>query len=94
MASVYILYSESLDKHYTGSCKEIEFRIHQHLNNDLEGFTGRAHDWQLYFLAEGLNYGQARRIENHIKKMKSRKYLENLKKYPEIIEKLEEKYRG
>jgi putative endonuclease len=31
---------------------------------------------------------QAREIEKHLKKMKSRKYLENLKRYPEMLGKL------
>ncbi len=31
-------------------------------------------------------------IENHIKRMKSRRYIENLIKYPEIGKKLLEKY--
>jgi hypothetical protein len=33
-------------------------------------------------------FTQARRIENHIKRMKSRKYIMNLKTYPEMMEKL------
>jgi len=61
--------------------------MQEHINNHFEvGFTHRAQDWQLYFLAEGLEFGQARRIENHIKKMKSRKYLADLLKYPEIFD--------
>jgi putative endonuclease len=28
------------------------------------------------------------KIERHIKKMKSKKYIQNLKKYPEMVEKL------
>jgi putative endonuclease len=35
---------------------------------------------------------QAHKIENHIKKMKSKKYIENLKKYPEISLRLLQKY--
>jgi putative endonuclease len=35
---------------------------------------------------------QALRIEKHIKNMKSKKYIEDIKKYPEITERLKEKY--
>jgi putative endonuclease len=35
---------------------------------------------------------QAVFIESKIKRMKSRKYIENLKKYPEIVEKMLRKY--
>ena len=38
-------------------------------------------------------FTQALAIEKHIKSMKSRKYLENLKKYPEITEKLKQLYK-
>jgi len=41
---------------------------------------------------DDLTYAQARMIETHIKRMKSRKYIENLMKYPAIAEKLKEKY--
>ncbi len=34
----------------------------------------------------------AGKIENHIKKMKSKKYIKDLKKYPEIAQKLIKKY--
>ena len=31
-------------------------------------------------------------VEEHIKSMKSKKYIQNLKKYPEMVEKLKDKY--
>lgn len=48
----------------------------------------RANDWEIFFTIEDLKYRQARDIEKHIKNMKSKKYITNLEKYPEIIEKL------
>jgi len=36
---------------------------------------------------------QAIKIESHLKKSKNKVYLENLKKYPEISERLIEKYK-
>ena len=93
MASVYVLYSPSINQYYIGSCKELSERLAQHLSKEIPGaFTGKAKDWILYFSMNGLNYEQARQIEKHIKKMKSRKYIENLKKYPELSEKLIAKY--
>ncbi len=93
MAAVYILYSKSIDSFYVGSCNDVFSRISQHLNKTLEqSFTKRASDWELYFVAEGLEYGQVRKIERHIKKMKSKKYFESLIQYPEIFEKLKVKY--
>ena len=93
MAAVYVLFSPELNRYYIGSCNEMGVRLQQHLNDAMEGgFTSRASDWQIWFLAEGLEYGQARRIEKHIKKMKSRKYLEDLIRHKEIFAKLKDKY--
>ena len=93
MASVYILYSPSVNQYYIGSCKVLSERIEQHLSKKIPGaFTAKVKDWILYFSISELKYGQARLIENHIKKMKSRVYIENLKKYTEVSKKLITKY--
>jgi putative endonuclease len=94
MASVYILYSEKLDRFYTGSCKDLSYRLlDQHLNKEFkESFTAMADDWELYHCIDELAYKQARSIETHLKKMKSKTYIHNLIKYPEIIERLKVKY--
>ena len=93
MASVYILFSKKLDRYYTGSCKDLSYRIGQHLNKEfVNSFTAKADDWELFFFVDDLLQSHARLIEEHIKRMKSRTYIENLKKYPEIIQKLGIKY--
>jgi putative endonuclease len=93
MATVYILYSEKLNRFYTGSCKELEFRIEQHLEKVFaSSFTAKANDWTLFFAVRDLHYDQARKIEGHIKRMKSKTYIGNLKKFPQMMEQLKEKY--
>ena len=93
MASVYILYSKKLSRFYTGSCKDLAYRLNQHINKEyIRSFTAKADDWELYFFKDDLSYQHARLIESHIKKMRSSKFKENIKKYPEIIEKLIQKY--
>ena len=93
MASLYILYSKKLNRFYSGSCKDLSYRIDQHVNKDFaKSFTAKADDWDLFLFVDDLSYEQARMIESHIKKMKSRAYIQNLKKYPEILEKLMAKY--
>jgi putative endonuclease len=93
MASVYILYSNHLDSFYTGSCKDLSYRMGQHFNKEFaKSFTANADDWELFFFIDELDYTQARGIEAHIKRMKSRTYIHNLKKYPEIADKLKAKY--
>ncbi len=93
MASVYILFSKKLNKFYTGSCKDLSYRIEQHINKEFDkSFTTITQDWELYVSIDDLSYNQARLIEKHIKRMKSRVYIENIKKYPNIIAQLKEKY--
>jgi putative endonuclease len=93
MASVYILFSKKLNRFYTGSCHDLSYRIDQHFNKAFsKSFTAKDDDWELFFYIDHLGYAQARMIEGHIKKMKSRIYIQNLKNYPEIVQKLIAKY--
>ena len=88
MAQVYILYSQSIDGYYIGSCKDIEIRLQDH-NTGLHtnNFTSRAKDWEIYFLVDDLKYAQARKIEKHIKRMKSKTYI-TLKLMKEVFRQL------
>jgi len=93
MATVYILYSQSLDKYYIGSCIEVAERLDQHLSKFFPGaFTSKANDWVIFFSLIDLSYKQARSIESHIKNMKSKKYIQNLKRYSEISQNLKNLY--
>jgi putative endonuclease len=72
-----------------GSCQDTDIRLDQHLSGIFSNaFTSKAKDWTKYFQIDNLEYQQARKIETHIKRMKSRKFIENLKKYPELSKKL------
>ena len=94
MAVFYVLHSKSIDKYYVGSCKNLAKRLEEHKSNELtKGFTKRATDWEVYFSIDSLERRQAREIESHIKRMKSRKYIENLVQYSELVAKLIEKYK-
>jgi putative endonuclease len=88
------LYSPGLDTFYIGSCINLCERIVEHNSNWYENsFTSKIADWSLYFSIDELDYKQARNIEAHIKRMKSKRYIENLKKHKEISEKLKIKYK-
>ena len=93
----YILYSEKLNRFYIGSTVlHIDERLERHLN-DYYGttkFTHKVHDWEVFYTLECESLQQARKIECHIKRMKSKKYIENLKKYPSISQKLLSQYSG
>ena len=84
--NVYILFSAKLNRYYIGSTDDISNRIIEH-NNYLnkKSFTYRGIPWTLVFLIKNLKSKQAFDIEKHIKAMKSKKYIHNLIKYPDLI---------
>ena len=93
MAVVYILSSATASRFYIGSCLDFKVRITQHkLGEFNSSYTSNQNDWELFLKVDQLDYNQARRIEAHIKRMKSRKYITNLLRYPEIMESLIRKY--
>ncbi|MEN8225060.1 MAG: GIY-YIG nuclease family protein [Bacteroidota bacterium] len=92
----YILYSSNLNRFYTGSTiLNPEERLENHLLQyyGSSKFTAQTKDWELFLTVECISIHQARRIEQHIKKMKSSKYIRNLSIYPEIIDKLKVEYK-
>ncbi len=93
MFYVYIIYSQSIDAFYVGQTIDISIRIEEHNTKSYDNSsTAKAKDWELYFSIECYSRNQSIFIERHIKSMKSRKYYESLKTYPEISEKLLNKY--
>ena len=75
--SVYIIYSASLDKYYTGSCQDFSIRLLQH-NAGRNKSTKGGKPWVLKYEEKYGTNQEARIRESYIKKMKSRKYLEQL----------------
>ncbi len=71
----------------------LKVRLKLHADGTFEdSFTAKAADWELFYSAENLGYVQARKIESHIKKMKSKTFIRNLKKHPELIENLMKRF--
>ena len=92
MHVVYILHSEKINRYYMGYSSNLDLRMQFHENAEVRKYTYKADDWTLFFLINCQSKSQALAIENHIKAMKSKAYIENLKKYPEITEKLLDRY--
>jgi putative endonuclease len=93
MHTVYVIYSKTLDKYYIGETENVSERLVQHNTKFFNSaYTGLTNDWELFFSLEVPNRAIARKIETHIKRMKSKKYVENLKIYPSISEKLLKTY--
>lgn len=84
---VYLLFSDKLNRYYTGSTACFETRIAFHKISPSNKFTGKARDWKLLLKIPCQNNEQALLVEKHIKSMKSKVYIQNLLKYPEMVEK-------
>ena len=85
----YILHSKTLDKFYIGATRlHPEIRKQRHLLEYYGNskYTSKSADWELFLEIACESFTQALKIENHIKRMKSRKYILNLAKYPELVE--------
>jgi len=90
---VYIIYSNDLGKFYVGETSDLNKRLEEHKTGFyVNSFTSKAQDWVLFFQIVCGSKNQAVKIEKHIKNMKSTIYIRNLKKYPEIAQKLKERY--
>ena len=90
----YVLYSKSIDSYYVGYTSDFEGRLRLHRSGYFGGksYTCRATDWELFLLIPCQIIEQAVYIESRIKKMKSRQYIENLRKYPDLVERILQDY--
>jgi putative endonuclease len=94
MHFVYILYSISADKYNVGETKDLSQRLFLHSSKTFKkSATKIADEWEIYWSYYCGSLLVARRVEKHIKQMKSRKYYQDLKQYPDIINKLIAKFK-
>ncbi len=87
----YIIYSKQIDRFYIGVTQDsISRRIdfHNSAQYGKKTFTAKANDWELFLKIDVTNIQHALKIERKIKSMKSRIYIQNLSKYPELITKI------
>ncbi|UFH36198.1 GIY-YIG nuclease family protein [Flavobacterium acetivorans] len=90
---VYILFSEKLDSYYVGETSNLHNRLKWHNEKEFsKAYSKITDDWAIFYQIDCNDISQARKIEKHIKAMKSRIYFQNLKMHSEISEKLLEKY--
>lgn len=90
---VYVIQSSKDDSYYIGRTSNLNERLKFHNATELNtGITRLRMPCKYFYTLEVGTSSLADKIEKHIKKMKSRKYILNLKKYPEISRKLIEKY--
>ncbi|MFT3701044.1 MAG: GIY-YIG nuclease family protein [Agriterribacter sp.] len=75
--TVYILYSPFLDQYYIGHTHNLTDRIFRH-NNSGSKATKKANDWKVVYTEIFETKSEAYKREMQIKKMKSRKYIEQM----------------
>ena len=93
MHYVYVIQSLLDKSFYVGRTSNLERRLEFHNSSRMNiGDMRKRIPWKYYFVLEVDNPGIASKIERHIKRMKSRIYIYNLVKYPEIGEQLIKKY--
>ncbi|MES2777961.1 MAG: GIY-YIG nuclease family protein [Bacteroidota bacterium] len=71
----YILFSQTTNHFYVGSCADMEIRLTQH-NSGRNASTKSGIPWDLVYTEFYDNHLTAYRREMEIKKKKSRKYIE------------------
>jgi putative endonuclease len=53
---LYILYSKSINRFYSGSCLDFDIRFIEHQRaTDTGSFTNKASDWEEYLVVDGLH---------------------------------------
>ena len=78
MFTVYILFSEQLQKHYVGyTSNNVEKRLLEHLYNH-KGFTAKAKDWKITFKSSLNSKSNAIALENKIKKRGAKRYMNDI----------------
>ena len=96
MASCYILYSARINSYYVGiTTGPLLDRLARHNEGYYEGkwsSRGIPREGFPHFVYNSIKIAKA--IEQHIKRMKGKTYIENMKLYPEMIEKLKSRYSG
>ena len=77
MGYFYILYSQKIDQFYTGHTDDLDWRLERH-NAGWGKYTKRGIPWILVYYETFATKQEAIRREREVKRMKSRKYIENL----------------
>ena len=94
MFCAYIIFSEKLNRFYIGTTDNFADRFKEHNSATYsDSYTAKGIPWSEFIVIKNLVSKQAYSIEKHIKNMKSKKYIFNLKRFPNIVEALIIKYK-
>ena len=86
MHFLYIIYSEKLNRYYTGETPDANIRLDLHKNHHFKNaFTNAAEDWSIKLTFQTDSKENAVYLESFIKRMKSKKFIENVIAKPDIL---------
>jgi putative endonuclease len=71
---VYILYSETLQKYYTGSCSDLKKRLDEH-HSGKSRFTSTGMPWIQIFQLEVESRSEAVKLEMKVKKRGAKRFI-------------------
>ena len=75
MYTTYILFSDAIQRYYTGyTSQDIDDRLYQH-NINHKGFTGKTTDWKVVFTQLFDEKSSALKLESKIKKNGAKRFL-------------------
>jgi len=79
MYYIYIIYSKSADRYYIGYSNDTERRLEEHNTKPFNTYTSKHRPWTMkaaFPVSE--DRGQAMKIERYLKRLKSRKIIEQI----------------
>ena len=76
---VYILFSRSLDKYYTGQTNDLNNRLERH-NSGYEKYTRKGIPWELIWYKSCADRSEAVKLESKIKKRGAKRFLAEVDK--------------
>ena len=85
---VYILYSDSINKFYTGQTNDIDQRIKRH-NSGAEKFTSKGVPWELVWCTSKDSRSEAIILERKLKNLKQARIVKFMLKYSFDIQNLQ-----
>ena len=89
MYYVYVIYSEKLNRFYTGTTDDLDKRIEQHNSAFYpNSFTSKGIPWELKVFFSFENNKTALDAEKFIKRMKSKIFIEKIIKNPGLFTKI------
>ena len=79
MHYIYIIYSQKADRFYIVESFDPQHRLEEHNSHVFKGTsTVIADDWAIQLILQVANRTEGRKVEQYIKNMKSRKFIEQL----------------